>query len=92
MNAVSKQYLDRPRNAQETAVFWIEYVLKHGAEALRSPAVYLSWWQLALLDVYGTIFAAVLLLLYIVKLLLSALFSMIYFSNKKSETLKKKKN
>ncbi|CAD6220313.1 GSCOCG00004998001-RA-CDS, partial [Cotesia congregata] len=36
----------------DTAVYWIEYVIRHGKTALRSPAVNMYWWQVALVDVY----------------------------------------
>lgn len=90
MNAISKQFLDRPRSPQETAVFWIEYILKHGGEALRSPAINLTWWQLALIDVYGSLIAATLILLYVIKILLSTLLGRIIYSNGTTSTTKKR--
>lgn len=36
----------------DTATYWIEYVIRHGSDSLRSPTVDLPWWQVALLDVY----------------------------------------
>ncbi|VVC24237.1 UDP-glucuronosyl/UDP-glucosyltransferase [Cinara cedri] len=56
MKKVSKKFRDRPISAMDTACYWIEYIIRNGGDALRSPAVDLSWWQVALLDVYGTIF------------------------------------
>lgn len=45
---------DRPMSALDTAVYWVEYVIKHGgAQHLRSPAVELSWYQYRLLDVFS---------------------------------------
>ena len=42
-------------NASQTAVFWVEYVLRYGANPLRAPApaMDLYSWQVDLLDVYG---------------------------------------
>lgn len=39
----------------DTAVYWVEYVVRNGPDILRTPALKLTWWQLALLDVYGVI-------------------------------------
>ncbi|XP_046736275.1 UDP-glucosyltransferase 2-like [Diprion similis] len=64
---LARRFLDRPRSPLDTAIFWIEYILKNGGDALRSPAVKLSWWQLVLLDIYASIMAAVILAIYICK-------------------------
>lgn len=43
---------DRPSNPMSTAMYWIEYVLKHGgAPHLRSAALHLQWYEYAYLDV-----------------------------------------
>lgn len=52
---MSKKFLEQPMSAMETACFWIEYIGRHGSEALRSPTLDLAWWQVDLLDVYLTI-------------------------------------
>uniref|UniRef100_A0A0C9QAJ4 UGT2B30_1 protein n=1 Tax=Fopius arisanus TaxID=64838 RepID=A0A0C9QAJ4_9HYME len=57
---VSARFTDRPLSAMETAIYWVEYVIRHGNKPLRSPALDLAWWQIALLDVYAvTIFVIV---------------------------------
>ncbi|XP_046412504.1 UDP-glucosyltransferase 2-like [Neodiprion fabricii] len=61
------KFLDRPRSPLETAIFWIEYILRNGGDSLRSPAVKFSWWQLALLDIYAGITVAVIVVIYICK-------------------------
>ncbi|XP_053982305.1 UDP-glycosyltransferase UGT5-like isoform X2 [Hylaeus volcanicus] len=48
---VSAKFLDRPLSAMDTAIYWIEYIIKHGPDALRSPAMDLTWYQVASLDV-----------------------------------------
>lgn len=53
-------------SAIDTATWWIEYVIRHGSNVLRSPALDLAWWQIDLLDVY-----AVLLLITAVSILIS---------------------
>ena len=42
------------------AIFWIEHVIRHG-NVLKSPALELSSWQLAKLDIYAAILAAIIL-------------------------------
>ncbi|XP_063989913.1 UDP-glucosyltransferase 2-like isoform X2 [Diachasmimorpha longicaudata] len=74
----SIKFLDRPMGPKETAVYWVEYAIRHGPEALRSPACDMTWWQVALLDVYGFLSICILIVVYIIiriaKALLSALF------------------
>ncbi|XP_055916179.1 uncharacterized protein LOC129949013 [Eupeodes corollae] len=54
INEFSKLYRDRPMSAKETAVFWIEYVIRHkGAYHMQSPAVFLNSFQLFSVDVIG---------------------------------------
>ncbi|XP_031787743.1 UDP-glucuronosyltransferase 2B20-like [Nasonia vitripennis] len=61
---LSKSFRDQPMSPMDTAVFWIEYVARHGKNALRLPVVDMPWWQANLLDVYGCIIAAVLIAIY----------------------------
>lgn len=57
-------YRDRPRAPSDEAVYWVEYVVRHGKNVLKSPgAGHLEWWQTELLDVYGFILACALLTL-----------------------------
>ncbi|XP_043467677.1 UDP-glucosyltransferase 2-like [Leptopilina heterotoma] len=49
----SQLYRDRPLKIGETVNFWVEYVIRHGPNVLKSPAIDLYWWQNELLDVYG---------------------------------------
>lgn len=45
-------FKDRPMSSMQTAVYWIEYVIRHkGAPHLRSAAAHLNWIQYHLLDV-----------------------------------------
>uniref|UniRef100_A0A182Y290 UDP-glucuronosyltransferase n=1 Tax=Anopheles stephensi TaxID=30069 RepID=A0A182Y290_ANOST len=51
---ISKRYRDQPLGPAKTAVYWVEYVLRHGgAPQLQSPAVRLSFVEYNLLDVYA---------------------------------------
>lgn len=63
MEKFSKLYWDRPQSPQEAVNYWTEYVIRHGKNVLRSPAVDLEWWQFDLLDVYCFLFVSSILAL-----------------------------
>ncbi|XP_013139240.1 PREDICTED: UDP-glucuronosyltransferase 2C1-like [Papilio polytes] len=64
------KFLDRPLPPLETAVYWIEYVLRHqGATHMRSPAQDLSLIQYLLLDIIAISIAATLLTVFILHLM-----------------------
>lgn len=51
---ISLLYRDRPQSGMDTAVFWIEYVLRHnGARHMQSEAIHLNFFQKNSLDVVG---------------------------------------
>lgn len=53
-------YRDRPEHPLDTAVYWVEYVMRHkGAKHMQSQAVDLNWFQYHSLDVIATILVAV---------------------------------
>ncbi|XP_011314832.1 UDP-glucuronosyltransferase [Fopius arisanus] len=60
----SKKFLDRPMSAMDTTIFWVEYAIRHGPGALRSPIVDLPWWQVELIDVYGFLALCLLAIVY----------------------------
>lgn len=50
----SRLMRDQPMSPADWATYWVEYVLKHqGASHLRSPAVYIPWYQLYNADVWA---------------------------------------
>ncbi|XP_011192570.2 UDP-glucosyltransferase 2 [Zeugodacus cucurbitae] len=56
----SNIFHDRPLGARETALYWIDYVIRHkGARHLRAAGLDLKWYQFYLLDVIALVFAAV---------------------------------
>lgn len=60
---LSNLYRDRPMSALQSAIFWIEYVVKYnGADHLKYQGRFLSWWQTLSLDIY----ALVLFILYLI--------------------------
>lgn len=47
-------YKDRPMTPQQTALYWVEYILRHrGAPHMQSPAVHMNRFQRMSLDVIG---------------------------------------
>uniref|UniRef100_A0A2H8TSU3 UDP-glucuronosyltransferase 1-3 n=1 Tax=Melanaphis sacchari TaxID=742174 RepID=A0A2H8TSU3_9HEMI len=69
---MSKIFHDRPMSALDTAVYWVEYVIRHkGAHHLQTTAVRLAWYQYLLLDGFLFFIIITLLLIY-----------MLYFINK----------
>lgn len=61
----------------ERAIFWIEYTIRNGPDVLRSPVLDYSWWQLALIDIYGFTLSIIILIITVsfigLKLLMRAL-------------------
>ena len=44
-------FKSRPMNPHQTAVWWLEHVIQHGASHLHSHAVDMVWYEYLLLDV-----------------------------------------
>ncbi|KAG8288669.1 UDP-glucuronosyltransferase 1-1 [Homalodisca vitripennis] len=71
MERMSDLMTDMPLTSKQQAVFWSEYAIRHqGAPHLRSAAADMSWIQLLMLDVIGTVFLILLVVLWIVKTVL----------------------
>lgn len=52
MKELSRRFKDRPLTPQQTAAYWIEYVIRHnGATHLRTAALNMPLYQYLLLDV-----------------------------------------
>ncbi|XP_058833853.1 UDP-glucosyltransferase 2-like [Topomyia yanbarensis] len=87
----SERFRDKPMTPQQTVVYWVEYVLRHGGSPqLRSPAMDLSYLQYHSLDVYAVMLlilgALSLVNLYIAKKLYRRI-----FKTKVTKSDKKKK-
>lgn len=85
---------DNPLSAMDTALYWIEYVIRHkGAPHLRSAAQDLKWYQLYLLDVYA-VFAIIsltwiLVSFYVTRLVIKRLLGLFCKKSKKVSAKKK---
>lgn len=75
--AVSARFKDRPMTPLDTAVYWIEYVIRYkGADFMKNPALKLSWIAYSMLDVYAFILLVVLASLYSTYKLISLLINL----------------
>ena len=74
----------------DKAVFWVEHVLKHGAEHLRPSSTYLSWYQLLLLDVIAVVMTLLLAGTLVVLLLVRWLVSRCHKALPTAASIKKK--
>ncbi|XP_030081391.1 UDP-glucuronosyltransferase 2B15-like [Drosophila hydei] len=60
MKRASRIFRDRPLSAMDTAMFWIDYVIKHrGAPHMVSEGLNLPWYQFYLLDIAGIALALI---------------------------------
>lgn len=51
---MSKRFQDRPMTALDTAMYWIEYVIRNkGASFMKNPALNLSWYAYYMLDIFA---------------------------------------
>lgn len=76
-------FRDRPMSILDTANFWVEYVIRNGPNALRSPAIDLHWWQVELLDVYAFILLSTTIIITIIVVFVKKILQMVLrkFSN-----------
>lgn len=86
---ISELYRDRPQSARETAVYWVEYVIRHrGAPHLRYQGADQNLLQSTSLDVIGFLVGVV----YLVYKLAAVIFCKLCCRRKKSSTKKVKFN
>jgi glucuronosyltransferase len=93
-NAVRVQlaFKDRPLSPVDTAIFWTEYVIRHGgAQHMRSAALDLSWYQYLLLDVLVVLLLAVVAALLVLYVIVKKLFSLCFRTSGENNTKPKAK-
>lgn len=65
---IQARFKDRPIKPLESAMFWIEYVIRHkGADFIKNPALSMSWISSSMLDVYAFLLAILLTTAYVLK-------------------------
>lgn len=71
----SKIMRDRFPKPLDTAVYWVEYVIRHqGATHLRYPGADLAWYQRLLLDIYAFVLLIVLSVVSVLYLMIKNFF------------------
>ena len=68
-----------------TAIYWIEYIVRNGPQSLRSPAVDIPWWKVELLDVYGVLLMCFILTLYLILTFVKIVIKLIFTQKTKLE-------
>ncbi|XP_064619214.1 UDP-glucuronosyltransferase 2B14-like [Lineus longissimus] len=63
----SKIFHDGAMTPTETAVYWVEHVLKHGTEYLKSDAMDMSWYQVLGYDIVAFLVLLVMIFIAVVK-------------------------
>ncbi|XP_018563276.1 UDP-glucuronosyltransferase 2B7-like [Anoplophora glabripennis] len=83
---LSNVFNDQMSKPLDVAVFWMEYVIRHGgAPHLRNAAIELYWFQLYLLDVIAFIIICIVTFFYAAKLLVRRLIRNVPFRNRKQK-------
>ncbi|GLV43697.1 UDP-glycosyltransferase family 35 member B1 [Carabus blaptoides fortunei] len=88
----SRLLKDQPQRPLDTAMFWIEYVLRNkDTSHLKNPAIYLEWYQINMLDVHATLAGVVILVSALFYLLMKKLCCSKKAEKKRQQELNKKK-
>jgi glucuronosyltransferase len=89
---ISTLYRDRPLNARETAVYWVEYIIRHhGAPHIQYQAIHLNFLQRNSLDVVGFLLVALYISIKLVTCSFKFVFRKIFKRSPKAATSPKKK-
>ena len=92
MVKMSRKFKDAPMTPAETVTYWVEYIVRHGKDTLRSPVVDMPWWQVHLIDVYGFILLVIFVIFYVLKKIVKLFISFMFLSKNKLDINLKKKN
>ena len=58
-------FKDQPTSPRDTALYWIEHVIQHGGQHLRSHALDMVWYEYLMLDILAFVFAIITVLVVI---------------------------
>ncbi|XP_044264042.1 UDP-glucuronosyltransferase 2C1-like [Tribolium madens] len=65
---MSKLMRDQPMKPIDSAIYWIEYVIRHrGAPYLRSASLDLKWYQREMLDIFSFLLTLVFVIFYFIR-------------------------
>lgn len=68
---ISKFWHDRPQSVIDSAIYWTEYVARHGTSPPSLPAKHNTWFESTLIDVYIIAVSLFLLLIYVFYILVN---------------------
>ncbi|XP_023702334.1 UDP-glucuronosyltransferase 2B31 isoform X3 [Cryptotermes secundus] len=74
MKKLSAIYRDQQETPLQRAVFWTEYVLRHGGSSLRSVSADLTWYQYFLIDVIAVLIIGISLIFVLLYLALRKIY------------------
>lgn len=90
MKKFSLLYRDRPMTPRETAIYWIEYVIRHhGAPHMQYLAVHQNFWQRTSLDVIAFLAVCAVISLKLLKFVVKRVIIKLF--DKKSKVVDDKK-
>ncbi|XP_072759090.1 UDP-glucosyltransferase 2-like [Anoplolepis gracilipes] len=75
MKQLSSEFRDRPVPPLDSAIWWIEYAVRHPHGSLESPLRFQSWIEQNLIDIYAFLFLNFIIVLSIVFFVLKELFN-----------------
>ncbi|XP_045536656.1 UDP-glycosyltransferase UGT5 [Papilio machaon] len=79
---ISQRFKDRPMTPLDTAMFWLEYLLRNkNAEALKNPALDLSWFEYLMLDVYAIVLLSGIVIIGVILKTISLIKSVLFSKN-----------
>jgi glucuronosyltransferase len=89
---ISTLYRDRPLNARETAVYWVEHIIRHhGAPHIQYQAIHLNFFQRNSLDVIGFLLIVLYISIKLVTCSFKFVFRKIFKRSSKAENSQKRK-
>uniref|UniRef100_T1PAT9 UDP-glucuronosyltransferase n=1 Tax=Musca domestica TaxID=7370 RepID=T1PAT9_MUSDO len=92
VKTLSKRFRDQPLTPMETAIFWVEYVLRHdGAPHIRNAGQDLSFWQYHNIDVYVILASCIVVVFTLIASLIRFGKKIICASSKSTKKSKKSK-
>ncbi|XP_045772911.1 UDP-glycosyltransferase UGT5-like [Maniola jurtina] len=87
---LQQRWQDRPMSPIDTAMFWLEYVIRNkGAEYMKNPARNMSWFAYNMMDVYAFILAIFVMALVILVKVIRTVISVLCGPQLKVSTRKK---
>ncbi|CAD0205766.1 unnamed protein product [Chrysodeixis includens] len=81
---------DQPQQPLERAMWWIEYVMRHGgAKHLRSPAAFITWREYLELDLVAVVLSVLISIILVIVVILYSLYQLLVNKNKTVPKVKK---